>query len=206
MFEHVTSPDRARLGFEEAVSSSFEFLKRHNFHLAASEPTFVRYESPTVFVNVYHGRASYELGVEVGRLKNAPEKLTLLEIVSQANANRSEGFEKQVNFQASSGEGVRRFLPQLASLLETYGIPFINGEPSAYSSALEMRARASAQFELEQHIKKVRQEAETAWQAKQHDRLLQLYSAIADHLTAVEAKRVAYAERQLGREKIDVAD
>lgn len=60
-------PGRERLGFEAAVVENFAFLKEAGFECVRRECTFVRYESKRVFVNVYHGRGSFELGVEGNR-------------------------------------------------------------------------------------------------------------------------------------------
>ena len=52
------SKKQASLGFADAVASAFEFLiKDLSFVCVKHEVTLVRYESNTVFVNVYHGRA-----------------------------------------------------------------------------------------------------------------------------------------------------
>jgi hypothetical protein len=63
------NPERERLAFKDAVMSGFRFFDDLGFRPAKQEMTFVRYESADVFVNVYHGRASFELGVEIGKLK-----------------------------------------------------------------------------------------------------------------------------------------
>src|SRR5215467_14672952 len=58
---------RANLGFPAAVMSAFAFLtKDFSFRCVKRDVTFVRFESDAVFVNIYHGRASYELNVEIG--------------------------------------------------------------------------------------------------------------------------------------------
>ncbi|MGH9525210.1 MAG: hypothetical protein ACRD2F_00930 [Terriglobales bacterium] len=40
--------------------------------VARAEDTLVRYESGAVFVNIYHGRASCEVGLEVGLRERKP--------------------------------------------------------------------------------------------------------------------------------------
>ena len=88
MLNKEPSPERAKLGFREAVLSSFKFLNDVGFRPVEQEMTLVRYESPEVFVNVYHGRASFELGVEIGRLKEPNDKLTLYDIVAWAGVEK----------------------------------------------------------------------------------------------------------------------
>src|SRR5712692_8348300 len=131
------SPDRAKLGFKDAVLSSFKFLERFGFRPVEEKTTFVRYESSVVFVNVYHGRASFELGVEVGRLTEPDEKVTLYEIVAWAGAEKAEGFGQHVMFQVSSREGVQEFVPKLARLIQKYGTPLLKADASAYRAVHE---------------------------------------------------------------------
>ena len=69
MLNKEPGPERAQFGFKDAVLSSFKFLGDFGLRRVEEKLTLVRYESSEVLLNVYHGRASYELGVEIGRLK-----------------------------------------------------------------------------------------------------------------------------------------
>ena len=61
---------RMQLGFSLEVLSAFQFLTQdYGFKCVKNDVTFVRYESESTFVNIYHGRRSYELGVEIGKLE-----------------------------------------------------------------------------------------------------------------------------------------
>src|SRR5262245_56371958 len=61
---------RRPLGFARAAEEAFRFLSDHGFRLQGSDVTILRYVSEGVFLNVYQGRSSYELGVEVGPLQS----------------------------------------------------------------------------------------------------------------------------------------
>lgn len=63
----ATGPERGRLGFASVVSEEFSFLLELGFRLVEASDTLARYESDGRLVRVFHGRGSYELGVEVGR-------------------------------------------------------------------------------------------------------------------------------------------
>jgi hypothetical protein len=191
------SPERARLTFKDAALSSFRFLCDLAFRPVQEEDTFVRYESSLVFVNVYHGRASFELGVEIGRLAEAGEKLTLYDMVARTGAEEAEGFGQHVMFQVSTREGVQELVPKLAGLVQKYGPQFLNADANAYREALEARSRAAAEYEKQVPLRNLRGKVETAWQAKDFARVIELSQAMRDDLTEVEAKRLAYAEGQL---------
>lgn len=198
MLNKEPSPQRAKLRFKDAVLSSFKFLVELGLHPINERITFVRYESAEVFVNVYHGRASFELGVEIGRSKEPEEeKLTIYDIVAWAGAEKAEGFGRHVMFQVSSPEGVREFVPKIARLVQKYAIPFIKGDATAYREALEARTRAAAEYVKQVNVRQVRSKAEAAWSGKDYAQVAELYGRMRDRLSEVESKKLAYAEHQV---------
>lgn len=197
MLSKEPSPEREKLGFKDAVLSSFKFLGEHGLRPVEEKMTFVRYESSEVFVNIYHGRASFELGVEVGRLAEPDEKVTLYDIVAEAGADKAEGFGQHVVFQVSSREGVQEFVPKLAHLVQKYGTPFLKADASAYSAVHEARSRGAVEYEKQVNLRDVRKKVEAAWHAKDYTQVVELYGPVRKELTEVEAKKLAYAEQQV---------
>lgn len=197
MLNKEPNPERAELGFKEAVLSSFKFLNDAGLRSVQQEMTFVRYESPEVFVNVYHGRASFELGVEIGRLKEPNSKLSLYDIVAWAGAEKAEGLGQHVSFQVSSREGVQEFVPKMAALVEKHAAPFLRGDAAAFDSALEIQSERAKNYAKGVNLSHVRRKAEAAWQAKDYAQVVDLYGPVRDDLSGVEAKKLAYAEQQI---------
>jgi hypothetical protein len=197
MLQIDPSPKRAELGFRESVLANFRFLGDLGFHPVQEEVTLVRHESPTVFVNIYHGRASFELGVEIGGLREPSEKVTLYDIVAWAGALDAEGFGQHVMFQVSSREGVQQFVPRLANLVQRYGTPFLMGDATAYTGVLEARSRAATDYERQVHLDDLRRRAEAAWNSKDFTQVVKLYASMKSEMTEVEAKRLAYAEKHV---------
>lgn len=197
MLNKEPNPERAELGFKEAVLSSFKFLNDAGLRPVQQEMTFVRYESPEVFVNVYHGRASFELGVEIGRLKEPNNKLTLYDIVAWAGADRAEGFGQHVTFQVSSREGVQEFVPKLAALVKKHAVLFLRADGAAFDSASEIRSERAKEYAKGVNLSQMRRKAEAAWQAKDYAQVVDLYGPARDDLTEVEAKKLSYAKQQV---------
>ena len=189
--------ERERLGLSVAVKSSFSFLKNLGFRLVDQKTTFVRYESPKIFVDVYHGRASYELGVEIGRISQPSDKVTLQDLVYFAGAEKAEGFGKHVMFQVSSPEGVEECMPKLARLVEKYGKPFLINDAAAYTKVFEYKLNARDRYQKDVRLRQVREKANTAWEAKNHAKVRELYNSIRPDLTEIERRRLMYAEKQL---------
>jgi len=196
MFKTEPSQDRWKLGFKEAVLASFQFLRSYDFKPVQEQDTFVRYESESAFVNVYHGRASYEIGVEIGRL-DRQEKYGLGYLVSWAgkDAWETEGFGRSTMFQVSTREGVQEFVPKVADLVEKYGDQFLLGTAAFYDKLQTANERAAIAYEREQMLSRIKKEADSAWDQKDFARVVELYQPIQDNLTEIEAKRLAYAEK-----------
>jgi hypothetical protein len=129
MFRTDPGKHRSQLGFKDAVLSSFDFLRAYGLKPIKEEVTFVRYESNSVFVNVYHGRGSFEIGVEIGRL-DRPVKYGLGYIVAWAGkqAWEAEGFGRGTMFQVSTCESVHNIVPKIAHLVKRYADPFLSGQ------------------------------------------------------------------------------
>jgi hypothetical protein len=199
MLNKEPSPERSKLGFKEAVLSSFKFLDQAGLRPVEQEMTFVRYESPEVFVNVYHGRASFELGVEIGRLKEPNNKLTLYDIIAWAGAEKGEGLGQHVTFQVSSREGVQEFVPKLATLVKRHAPPFLRGDAAAFDSAFEIQSERWKDEVKQGNLATTRSKAEAAWHAKDYAQVIELYGPVRDDLTEVEAKKLGYAEQQVAQ-------
>jgi len=201
-FELNPGQNRWQLGFKDAVLSDFEFLSAYGLKPVQEEVTLVRYESDTVFVNVYHGRGSFEIGVEIGR-RDRPEKYALDYVVSWAGkqAWETEGFDRGAMFQVSTREGVQTFVPKVAQLVKKYGDPFLSGGAAFYDELEKANERASVAFEREQMLTRIRKEADAAWAAKEFARVTELLQPVQGDLTEIEGKRLAYAEKQIGNQE-----
>lgn len=195
VLSHVTpGPEREALGFVEAVRSSFQFLESYGLRIVEQKSTCVRYESPSVFVNVYHGRASYELDVEIGRMTEPARWVALGEILVLADAPE---LESRQGFCVLTRERVREFVPKLADLFRRYAGRFLRCDAAVYQAAWQARSTWSVQYEKHVKLRIVRYQAELARQEKRFAKLVELYESIGDDLTEVEVRRLAYARKKI---------
>jgi hypothetical protein len=197
MLSREPRPERRELRFQEAVLASFTFLSELGFRPLEENATFVRYESSEVFVNVYHGRSSYELGVEIGRLRMPSEKASIFSIVRWAGAGNAEGLGQHVIFQTSSTSGVQEFVPKLAHLVQKYAIPFLKANDEAYKEIEDINRHSAAEYQKEVHLRDVRRRAEAAWHSKDYAQVAESFGAIRKELSEIEAKKLTYAEEHL---------
>jgi hypothetical protein len=195
MFRTTPRSNRSQLRFKEAVLSAFDFLPReYGFLVKRMEPTLVRYESPEVFVNIYHGRASYELGFEIGRLASDAHKkentFSIDDILDLVGVRAETGNNL---LQASTPEGVNRFVPMLAALVKKHAAPVLQGDVDLFERLAEIQSKKSDQLLKKWSLDDIRKEAEGAWHQKNYARVAELFESIQEELTPAEAKKLDYA-------------
>jgi hypothetical protein len=196
MFVTQPGPERWRLGFAEAVKASFAFVENYGLTLIQEEVTLVRYRSDRVILTVYHGRSSYEIGIQFARVESSGDAFSLYEVAKWAKNGRIEEMPT-VGCQTSSRDGVQKFVPQLAETVRQYGEPLLRGDDTAYRAIGEQRSRDATEYTREVHLGAIRRKAETAWQKKDYEELIGLYGGVKDFLTKSELMKLHYAEKQL---------
>lgn len=179
MVHVVAGPERAKLGFTNAVGSAFKFLEDDlGFHVArVEEPTLVRYESRTTFVNVYHSRGGYRVGVDMGRfIRHAGEvvedRVNLYEVVS---AVQDHVAARSLDVPAESAATVHDAVHGTARLVQKYGTGFLRGDSESYSEVGEHRRLTNARLAAEGARRwEMRQAAHRAWARGDRQEAVQL--------------------------------
>ena len=196
--EFEPGPNRATLGFKEAVLSAFYFLTtEYGFRCVKTEVTFVRYESSSAFINIYHGRGSFELGFEIGPLAESPEleeHFSLGDVVDVMDARKETGYNF---FQVSDREGVQKFVPRLAELVRKYADLALRGNQEFFRRLREMQTQKSDLFLKEMRLEQIRPKVEIAWREKNYRKAVELYESVHNDLSSLELQKLDYARKKL---------
>lgn len=198
-------PDRGRLGFATVASEEFSFLLGLGFTLVEVSDTLARYESDGRVVRVFHGRGSYELGVEVGRWievdgVSREQAFPLRDVVAQRRDPADIGFG---GTSATTAESVRKFLGQLAGWTREFALPLLHDGDDLFDQlSLSNAARAHAERD-ELRASRLRARADEAWQRQDFATVANSYSEIESELPtaslkASEQARLKYALKSLG--------
>ena len=194
MMEASTN-DRASLGFAEAVQSALEIVALdHGLGMVEAGPTRVRYESGLMFLNIYHGRQSYEIGVEVGLLADEQGCKFGLPDVLAALLGRDHGC--RTYFQASKKDALMKCVEQIAALIEQHYGPVLAGDRNTWEQIAAVTAEHDAAYTKEVVQQPIREAANEAWREQDYQKVRELYGSIRQDLTPVERKRLTYAEKQ----------
>lgn len=201
MFKTSPGPDRERLGFKEQVLKHFNYLtEEYGFRCVEAKVTFVRYESKEVFVNVYHGRSSFELGFEIGLLlkncDNFERKVTLSEIMELAG-------EADSSFcQASNKEGVEKCVSKIAGLVRQHAVNALKGDRSTFELLFDIQHQKSDRYIKSMELERMREKAEEAWHSKKYHEVVKTYEPFKGDLTPSEMKKLEYARKKCNENRV----
>ena len=185
--------DRKFLRFSEAVREYFSFLETQwEFTCVREEDTFVRYERGDLYVNVYHGRVSFEIGVEVGR-ESLEHGFPLAALVSLSDKGLAR---KYWPGGARTVTAVRKVVQAASEGLSRYGVAALAGDQATFSSLEQLRAERIAAMVRDSIAVQVRPKAEAAFRRRDYKEAATLYFSIEDSLSPVERKKLEIAKKR----------
>jgi hypothetical protein len=180
-----------RLRFAALAREAFSFLSEIGFEVVRAEPTLVRWEGHDVFVTCYHGRASYQVGLELGRL-DREERFSLHEVLTAVAPQEV----KKARYQAVEPAVLARCLNDIADTVRTHAAGLLAGERSAFESLQAATSAARRSATLWAQFGAVIDEADLAWQGGDRGRAADLYESAAPALDNARRRRVNYVRHK----------
>ena len=189
--------DRHRRGFAEAATREFNFLQAA-FGLTPGEPepTVIRYVGNGVFLSVWHGRQSYEIGLDLGRTRQPVEVGNPYHLADLIAVRGDEaGSNVYRNYTAVTKEAVAKGLATLASDLQKHGCDALGGHAGVFEMMSEQRRARVRAYARALNLVQVRAKAQDAWAAGDYRRVARLLGALSDALSPAEQAKLVYARR-----------
>ena len=182
---------RAQLGFVDIVRQSFAFLAVLGFSETEALPTIVRYRKGGLALNVYHGRQSYEIGLEVG---HTDELFSMEAIIRLTDPVVAEELRNPV---ATTSGALAAGIEHLADLLRRYGERALQDDPEFFADLRRQRQVCAEILELDVLERQIRPKAATAFQQGRYGEAAELYEKIAARLSAAERAKLAAARKRM---------
>jgi hypothetical protein len=157
------------------------------------EATFVRFESRRLFVNVYHGRKSFEIGLELGQTGSDEGPYSMWEILRLVEAEDAAAYR---NFAATTAGGVAEGVARLASLFRVTVEGGILDDPGLFVRLARQRAAVSEAYAREVELAHAREALDAAWQARDYAKVVELLEPLRDDLTPSERQKLDIAKRR----------
>lgn len=183
----MTERNKSGLGFREEVRKKFSFLLELGFVEVVALETMLRFKKGEVEIAVYHGRKSFEIGLEI---IGFGIEASLSEVLIAAGAENAKSFYRPTatNFsQLVSG------LDMLSSLLLKYGRPIFLGDRAYFSKLEGLILQLSEEYALDVLAKQIKPQADLAFRNKDYEKAVDLYGRIRKRLGPVEEKKLEFA-------------
>jgi hypothetical protein len=188
--------------FEKQIAEAFSFLTtNYNLDIVSASPTIVRYESGSIFVNIYHGRTSHELGVEIGLIakeKSEEKAYVLSELMRLGGEKKANEFMRPI---ADTPDKIQQGILIMSSLLEQYGHEALSGNSDIFEQLSIKRVHWNTRFANEIHVRQAREKADIAFQKKKFPEVVKAYESMLDDLLPIEQKKLEYARKKCKEKK-----
>jgi hypothetical protein len=183
-------------GFVDLVLRAFAFLPPLGFFVARREGALVRFEKDSVFVNVYHGHSSFQIGLELGRLHEGDlySLHELLSAVAPADIGRAR-------CQATDPEVLAPCLASIAETIERNFGALLSGNANAFEklgSAVFLLRQAGT---LQAQFGAIIDHADRAWESKDLGKAAAPYEKGVPALDEARMRRLEYLRKQNEKER-----
>ena len=178
--------------FEEEVKEHFLFLVtdygfRLNLINHVASANYIKFESKEVFVYVFYGPPSFEVGMCFGRIG----------IDDLRGTNTFGPGDLILLYPTWSWNPKGGTVAEFARCLRECGSECLKGDQLVFAQMKKTRETRNQKWRQEERIKKVRQDADDAWRQKKYDKVVELYESIGTVLKGSESKKLSYARKHL---------
>jgi hypothetical protein len=181
--------------FPDIAQQAFSFLEGAGFRLTQSGPARLQYETAQVFVTVEWDTRSGELNVFVGLQSSKGETHNAFSLTDLLALEGVDVPERRMPFQVAEESKLGPFLDKLAADMQVHAQPALAGDRMFYRRLKAFRSAQAQAYMRDMELRRVRTEADAAWQKRELDKMVALYSSIEDQLTASEKAKLAYAKQ-----------
>jgi hypothetical protein len=183
--------------FTEEVTIQFSFLVTKGFRIVKHDKTLVRFESGQIFVNVYHGRKSYELGLEIGRHGDKAyqeECFSMSEILRVTEPDMAKAYR---NYAAKDDARIKQGVRELALLLSRLVDAGLLDDRQLFTRLEKQRTDWKKGFAKKVQMAQMTPTLDLAWRAKDFDSVVRLLEPVQDELNSTQLMKLEYAKKQI---------
>ncbi len=185
--------DRATLRFAEKVKIQFAFLESLGFRCIETNATLVRFESPRILLNVFHGRKSYEIDIDFRAKRKRSDSYwltNLLDLLGDTDCERGP-------YATHTVKGVKTGVQKLAQTFRRCIDSGVLDDPKLFTRLKAQSEKSIEEYVLEVALTHARNTVAIAWAKKDFSGVVRAFKPLQTHLTSTEAAKLAYATKQI---------
>lgn len=186
--------DRSLLRFADEVTDRFAFLDAQGLRRVHVEDTLVRFESHRLTINIYHGRQSYEIGLEVEGPASPHDRYSFSELLRLVDQEQAQHYRC---FAAHNIQGVSNGVRQLAETFQKYFTSGILDDNRLFSRLKQQRETLNRDYAKDVELQQARRKADDAWHQKDYSLVVKNLKPLRDSLSPSEVAKLAFAEKHL---------
>lgn len=186
-------PSRSFFRFDTEVKHRFSFLEFHGFWCVHSEATFVQFKSIKCAISIYHGRLSYEIGLDI-EFQQSQNSYSIAEIQRLKKYNFDSQYRK---VSARSVKNVADVVHKLANLFEQCVNAGVLTDDDLIPQLEYERKKWGHEFALRVELSQALEKSTTAWQKKDFNQFVQILTPLQEHLSQVNIKKLEYALKKI---------
>jgi hypothetical protein len=185
-----------RLGFLSVAKTFFKFLESYGFEIVQEDIGFLRYENTLYYINICHGRLSYEVHIEVGPKDSEDELYHLEDIIGITDPIKSENYFRPM---ANTPMSLYKFVEMHAQMLKQYGENILKGDSYTWDKLRKCHEEKVTEYWNDKIKKEIQEKAKIAFREKRYNDFIKLYEGIETELTKLERKKLEYAKSRIIR-------
>ncbi|HEY8942041.1 MAG TPA: hypothetical protein VIM59_17730 [Cellvibrio sp.] len=186
--------ERKELNFATLVKQEFLFLHDFGFIEIESLPTIVRYKNNEVEVHIYHGRQSYEIGLEFIYKDTSYPLSEFIRVVAPELAQQYR------NPSATEQQSVSRMLSKIAELTKKYCLLGLEGNAEFFAILERNRSLWREEYAFQTKAYQLRAKANEAFHNKNYSKAFELFKEIKSCLNPSELKKMEMSWRKIKSE------
>jgi len=182
-------------GFQGMVVEVFKWIELYGYRIYGEDSTIVQYKGSLGYVNVYHGRYSYEVGVEI-----SPPGEGDMVTYSMSELIRLKDNILAITYRnpiAITPQTLEAFLADQSQRLKIYGQQIFAGDSAIWHELKHQRQQWSEEYAMNVLLSQVRPEAERSFRDHDYKRVVKLFSVVENRLSPTECKKLKYAREKL---------
>lgn len=182
--------------FEKVILTNFIFLcDKYNFKITISQNSYIRYESDILFINfIYDDKRSYEIGIEIGQLKNETIGYNLFEILQYFQHSESNRYSL---IQTSDIDTLSQIIFKISKIIDECIVKILADFKNIFVELLKQRTINSAEYTLNINLSVAREKANIAWKEKKYQCFIDLLTPYKKALSKSEILKLNYAEKKI---------
>lgn len=198
----IKKQKREDLGFAREVLSSFSFIEAYNYSVNEEHETLVGYRGTFGYINIYHGRSSYEIGIHVYPPNEYPKDgYSMSELMRLIDAEKAKKYRNPI---AMTPFDVNKYVKEQAQRFEKYGQRILSGDSSIWPELMQQKQKWAEEYATNMLLSQSRIEAKVSFRKHNLQRVIDLLKDFEKLLTPSEKKMLEYAKKHSsGKQEAD---